>query len=423
MPKFEEVTDPELLKLLNGGADGPQPLEFTVTAHPKTEPVTDPVTLAALNAPAERSLTDQVGHTGGVAARAAAQGVVGGFLAPSALTMDAARNLAYGGKLALAKTGLVDAPDPTNYYGSKNDTYFPTLAMTNEAAAAIPNAMGLPQPETRAERIGSAVVEGVSGGLSGVGLGRGLVKFGPRVAREAGEWIATNPVRQAIAGGTGGAAAQTAVEAGANEKGAVGAGVIGGLLPMVTHMRGTGRVTSTTEPGQRAIAGSVLREISRDPDAAIQNLEGAGNTAVPGFQHLSSNAARDPGIAAISPKLRDWAKLHNSGGVMDIEHNNSTILSNALDSLGATGGTAEATRRLTRGAGDTRLAAMDLENLPNMDITPVLRDLERASDLRNPRGFRSVGRYRPRYSPTHFGQCPACHVNWGRWYSASYGPV
>jgi hypothetical protein len=364
------ITDPELLKLLNApGA-----------------PAIDPAILAQLEgapppaAPNERGVLDRLGHAAGVTYRAMGQGAASGVMGLPALVADSVmgvgRDIGYGGKLLLSKAGVTEAPDPANYYSREN---FPMTNLALKAGAALPDAVGLPKPENASERIASAGIEGLYSGGAGVGLGLSLVRAG---ARAPGAFLAANPKSSMAAGTLGGVGSQTAAEQGATGEGQVASGIALSTLPMLWNMR-SGRVTSGTDAGQRAIAGQVLRDVAENPTAAAANLDRAGNTRIAGFEHFGSNASRDLGIAAVHKPMREWANEYG-GQAAAIEERNSSILSRALDARGARPGTAEATRALATDAAQTDISRMGLAGLPREDTTQIVRDLERASDMRTP---------------------------------------
>jgi hypothetical protein len=373
------ITDAELLKLLN-----------SAPADPSS--VVDPAILAQLNgapvpaAPQERGVLDRLGHAAGITYRAAGQGLASGVIGLPALVADSVygvgRDLSYGGKYLLSKTGAVEAPDPKNYYGENN---FPLSTLALKAGAAVPDALGLPKPQTPEERIVTSGVEGLYSAATGAGLGAAMLKAG--IAPTAATVMATGPKSQAAAGALGGVGSQAAAEEGITGSGQVATGVAASLLPMLANLR-SGRVTSATPAGQSSIAGKVLREVAEDPATALRNLDTAGNTRISGFQHFGSNASKDLGIAAVHAPMRQWANLEG-GAAAALEEANSSVLSRALDRMGAAPGTADATRRMAETAAEREVPAMRLGALPNIDITHIISDLERASNLRN-RGVRSA---------------------------------
>lgn len=364
-----EITDPALLAQLNGG-----PIE-----------ITDPKILAQLNgtAPVEEPGMIAAGaRVAGLGARAAAQAPVSAVLGlPAAVGdsfMGVGRDILYGGKLALSKTGAVEAPDPKNYYSRDN---WPLSGAASKVAAAIPDAVGLPEPKTTKEKMGTAAAEGVLSAMTGVGIGNSIARFGPAAWQAAGRFFADAPKLQATAGALGGAAGEYVTnELGANQEGAITASVAANALPFLARgaYRGVTHSNLGTLEGRERIAGQALREAASDPDRAIANLQGA-RSRVPGFMQFSTNAAQDYGLASNAQKFRDWGE----GLPAQLEANNNRVVSGWFDRFsGADTGGAPTTRREANTVATNDLRAMDLRNRPRMDITELLDDLARESNAR-----------------------------------------
>jgi hypothetical protein len=152
-------------------------------------------------APAEDpSLLDQAKRGFGLGTRAVGQGLasIGGIIYdPIAATM----NMATG-------------------------TQIPPL---REQASTAMTGMGLPTPQTGAERVMSAAQEGAAGAIGGVGAAPVLAKAGGVVGNAAATMMGAGPVSQ-VAGGLGaGAAGQTAQEMGAGPIGQTAAALAGGM--------------------------------------------------------------------------------------------------------------------------------------------------------------------------------------------------
>lgn len=94
--------------------------------------------------------------------------------------------------------------------------------------------LGVPQPQTGAERVLSMATEGAAGGLTGAGLAgaaaRGISGAAPTVAGRVTQALAAQPVAQAVGGATAGASSQIAQEAGAPPIVQIGAGLAGGIV-------------------------------------------------------------------------------------------------------------------------------------------------------------------------------------------------
>lgn len=146
------------------------------------------------------SIADRAGRVAGLGARAVTTGVMG-----LPLLVGEGANQAYN----LAT-------------GSNRPSVF-------EGWNTFLNNAGLPEPQTGVERFSTAV----TGGMSGVGGQLGAVRNAAGPIRDA---LMQVPARQIVAGGTAGAASQTAAEAGAGPVGQTVAGVAGGLAPFAPSM-------------------------------------------------------------------------------------------------------------------------------------------------------------------------------------------
>lgn len=180
--------------------------------------------------------------------------------------------------------------------------------------------VGLPTPETRSERTLGAVVEGAAGGLAAGGAGAAV---GPvrGIAKLAADFLKASPVKDAIAGGVAGGAAQTAEEAGADPLVQVAAGLAGGVggyagaAGAQRLARGAGR-----KPAQR-IAEEALKTV--EPEAAAPV---AAKVEAPKPQDIAERAvaALEPEVA---PKPTSWAppKLIDEADVSDFDYDAGLI--------------------------------------------------------------------------------------------------
>jgi len=162
---------------------------------------------------------------------------------------------------------------------------------------------GLPEPESRTERL--------VGDASRAVAGAGSVLAGARVASPAIRTVLqTRPDLQAAAAVTSGAAAGTVREEGGGQGMQLAAGIIGGVVgggaPSVAAgtARGLGRAATTiTDSGRRALAGRALNMAASNSERALQNLEGA-TEIVPGSVPTTGQAAQDAGLAFFENRMR-----------------------------------------------------------------------------------------------------------------------
>lgn len=299
-------------------------------------------------------------------------------MAPAALAADAVINAGYGVKKLLAKTGAVDEPDPKTWY--KGDSYFPILSRASKLAQKVPDTLGLDRPETPGERTVSTVGGGALGAAAGVGVGKFLGALGaPSKA------LTANPVAQTMSGATGGAAADVMERAGGGEVGTGVAGLAGGILPMLLSR--TGRMTVHSPQGQKSAAAELVRERTSDRLAALHNLDTAGDrTKIAGYRLLSTDAAKDPGLASIAPQLRTLANEHAGGAETALRAENSSVLSRALESQGGPGGlegSAERTRSVQRSVDANAIQQMKTNSPGNrIDLSDMEDRLNRGSNIR-----------------------------------------
>lgn len=204
------------------------------------------------------------------------------------------------------------------------------LPMPSQAQQQLMTRAGLPEPETPQERMVQDVTSAGFGVLGASGLGRMLPgamvtppapsqaveRFAPSAAgmQATKELLTQSPAFQIAAGGAGALGSAVAREEDVGPLGQIGAGIAAGMaVPSVgtAALLGTqaaargGRelVRPFTEPGREVIVGNILRQLSRDPEAAVRNLE-AYQAGVPGYTPTTAQAARDVGLASAVPPVR-----------------------------------------------------------------------------------------------------------------------
>jgi hypothetical protein len=154
------------------------------------------------------------------------------------------------------------------------------------------NAAGAYNPATPNEQLASAVTRGVTGGLTGAGIG--------------GAASIPNAIRAAASGGTGAASAEIAKQKGYGPLVQTGAGLIGGLAP--TAIEGAGRIgwnaiAPFTRSGQEGIAARILAANASNPDQAAQQLQNA-QEVIPGSARTAGEASQDVGLLALEKGVR-----------------------------------------------------------------------------------------------------------------------
>ena len=204
--------------------------------------------------------------------------------------------------------------------------------------------IGLPQAETKQERLVSAGVQGASGALSGYGAaktGSGAIST----------LLQQKPGTQVISGGAAGLSSQGAAEAGYGPVAQMGAGLIGGVAPAaVTPLGqvGLNAVRGTPDlvrpfygSGREDIAGRVLREHATDPNVVIPDDTGLLTTG---------QATRDMGLRSLEKTAK---------GLDDVAFAEREIAQNQrnINLLGDVAGTADDLKAL-RTARETATAPL-----------------------------------------------------------------
>jgi hypothetical protein len=185
-----------------------------------------------------------------------------------------------------------------------------SLPMPSQAQQQLMTRAGLPEAETEQEKRAQDISSAVAGVLGGAGIGAAL----PARFAAPKELLTQSPVFQATSAGAGALGSALAREEGMGPYEQLGLGVLAGT---VAPSAGTAAVLSAqsaarggrelvrpfTEAGREVVVGNILRQLSRDPDAAVRNLE-AYQTGVQGYTPTTAQAARDVGLAAAVPPVR-----------------------------------------------------------------------------------------------------------------------
>jgi hypothetical protein len=202
---------------------------------------------------------------------------------------------------ALASDALVSL---VNTIGGAN------IPMPSQAQQQLMTRAGLPEAETDQEKRAQDISSAIAGVLGGAGIGAAL----PARFAAPKELLTQSPVFQATSAGAGALGSALAREEGMGPYEQIGAGLLAGtvapsagtaaILSAQSAARG-GRelVRPFTEGGREVVVGNILRQLSRDPDAATRNLE-AYQAGVPGYTPTTAQAARDVGLAAAVPPVR-----------------------------------------------------------------------------------------------------------------------
>lgn len=175
--------------------------------------------------------------------------------------------------------------------------------------------MGLAKPETDAERMRGAFIEGAAGTLPM--LGTGAVMQGAKAAPKIAQYLTASPALQVAGDASANLASEVARQSGAGEGGQFAAALAGGVAPgaALAPFRVAGRAIGTgitaldalSSAGQKKIAGSTLRRMATTPEGIERAIRERlpASELVPGSAPTLGQIAEDPGIAALERSLKD----------------------------------------------------------------------------------------------------------------------
>lgn len=245
-----------------------------VTNYPDAIPVAEegapPVQPPAPAAPATPQPETTMGGMLGGAVRAAA-------LPATAAAVGAAMGAPAGGigavpgALAGAGTALLAQMVLDPAYGFINRVAGTDLVMPSQALQDFLTELGVPEPDTAAERLVQQATGGLASSLGGVGVGQALTRAAtplatPTAGQIVGRALAERPVEQAAAGAVGGYAGQVAAEMG------------GGPLTQAAASVLAGGTTAAVPSAARRGISTALESIGKEAD--IARVATAGKEAV-----------------------------------------------------------------------------------------------------------------------------------------------
>jgi hypothetical protein len=181
----------------------------------------------------QRSGLETAGRVVGLTARHGIEGVAGG--------LGAFIDPAIGAIKGVVRMAGAENYDPV------------TVAGIGRGAADM---LGLPKPETQGERIVGAMTRGLAGGASGAASMGQLANQTGGAVQAGARQLAAQPVMQAVAGGSAGAAGQSVAEGGGGPGAQLAAALAAGVAtPMAaaTAARARQVPTATVSPEQQAI--------------------------------------------------------------------------------------------------------------------------------------------------------------------------
>lgn len=246
--------------------------------------------------PSEKPTGQQVARQLGLTARAGLTGAAGlPLIAGDAL--NTLINLISGGVNRIAGTTI------------------PQLQMPSQALQRGLTEIGLPQAETKGEK----VIQDITSAISGVAAPAALVQRGLAVGQRALTqpsvaekfFVENLPLQMSAAVGGAGASAAGREYADVGAGGQLGLAMLGGMVApgtSATAIPAAGRavretVRPFTQPGREVIAGNVLRQLSNAPETAVRRME-EFVPEVPGYKPTTAQASRDVGLIAAETPIR-----------------------------------------------------------------------------------------------------------------------
>lgn len=127
-----------------------------------------------------------------------------------------------------------------------------------QALGDVLSMVGLPKPETDAEKLQSTIATGMGGAVSGVGLGGQLAQSASPSVAGVGNILRSAPASQVVAGGASGGASEYARQLGAGPGGQLAAGLAAGV--------GAGSLTQKVIPNADAAAATIGRSNKANPN-------------------------------------------------------------------------------------------------------------------------------------------------------------
>lgn len=178
---------------------------------------------------------------------------------------DVVRGLGLGTRNVLQGITAPQALINPLYNAAVDAVGLPSLRADKTAGQAISDALGLPTPQTRGERILSAAEEFAAGGIPFIGAGAALSRAASPVAQGVGKFLAAAPVEQLAGGAAAGAASEAVKENGGDGAAQLLAGIAAGMTPSLA--------ASTARIGSRA-AGTAAQALDIFSDAGRDRAAG-----------------------------------------------------------------------------------------------------------------------------------------------------
>lgn len=191
----------------------------------------------------------------------------------------------------------------------------PRLQMPSQVLQRGLTQAGLPQPETKQEK----VIQDITSAVSGVAAPAALVQRGLAAGQRALAqpsaaekfFVENLPLQTSAAVGGAGASAAGREYADVGAGGQLALGMLGGMVApgtATTVVPAAGRavretVRPFTEAGREVIAGNVLRQLAREPETAVTRMQ-QFEPQIPGYKPTTAQASRDVGLISAETPIR-----------------------------------------------------------------------------------------------------------------------
>jgi hypothetical protein len=203
----------------------------------------------------------------------------------------------------------------TGGVGKVTGTEIPQLQMPSRVLQRGLTQAGLPEAETKGEK----VIQDITSAISGVAAPAALVQRGlaagqraiaqPSVAEKF--FVENLPLQMSAAVGGAGASAAGREYADVGAGGQLGLAMLGGMAApgtASTAIPAAGRairetVRPFTQSGREVITGNVLRQLAREPETAVTRMQ-EFQPQVPGYTPTTAQASRDVGLISAETPIR-----------------------------------------------------------------------------------------------------------------------
>lgn len=167
-----------------------------------------------------------------------------------------------------------------------------------DRAGMLADRLGLPEPETRGQRIASDVGEALTGTAATLGVGTALNAgraLLPTATNRIGQLLSTQPGLQAVSAATGAGAASATREGGGNRWQQLAAGLLGGLAPGAAGATAAGATRAAVRGGDGAAMQQTIQDFGA-LGASPSVGQASGNRLIQGAENLLAGGPTSAGV-------------------------------------------------------------------------------------------------------------------------------